>query len=947
MSASAYSKLVVRGKSHSTSILEVSRCRKLFITSISSKPNHNILSTMASLSKASGSQQKHQHPIAKGAVKVCDECDVTPSDDKPQHLLGGPGVICDGCDGFIPPERSFFHCNCSQTDFDICLMCTLAKPELTSLHRLLEPCVVDTRDKRRTFILGPDVDNLRDTINRLEPQAPSVWKLSHQHKRFYGSMHIERVSKDDLASKESYEPVDMRSASVTTKRIKNDYSVYTPLDRSRKEIRLAQLLPGSPRDPIKVVTRAVPYPWTSLFPAWLALSYTWGSLDETRKILFTQAPPKNNIGGGGDGDQVDTPPAILFSCTTNLEMALRELRKERNALFLWIDALCINQSDMEEREYQVTMMAEIYSHARQVVVWLGAGPGVISAASHVFQISTTLPDIRKKLAGGEDSEIGQHVGYHALEYMARYLDEKASSASSCTMNKLRQFFEIPWFSRAWVAQEVWAARSIVVMCGDKDHTLSWEAVMQANAYLDASAMRARSTAATPNKTGRGSSYHAQPSGYTTWKRIVQDPNDATRKSLPIPAIELFDQVTLWLKAGDTRDLIFAILGMSVEASDMPVYPSLIAPNYSKPPWQVFSDFTRWHIMHHKSLNILGPATHTTRGESPGHYHLGGSIPSWSVSPVFTIPWYNLGTLSDRTPHQADANTRLDIRLIDSVLGDRCLITQGYEMDRITWVDRYFFAPKFGAYMRNSRDIAPFPWRMYTDSDLVHRVDLKECGLESLWRLVRKKLGVGSCNSNDDDDKKLPCKCHQAFDTMVDVLTCGGQVREAPLKIEGHSLADITYQYPARSELYSWFASHWVSTVATDPGMKKHFCQRLRTVLLPLAAESSKDELSKGILGSAFKNSLYMTNSGAMGTCHPNAREGDLVVVLIGCRAPAVLTQRQVDTTEVDSTHQQQSASSPLPTWRFVGECYLKGLMDGEAVKEKLRSNVPVQTFTLR
>jgi hypothetical protein len=57
--------------------------------------------------------------------------------------------------------------------------------------------------------------------------------------------------------------------------------------------------------------------------------------------------------------------------TFNLEGALQILRDEKISIRLWIDALCIDQSNMEERSEQVKSMARIYSQASRVVIWLG------------------------------------------------------------------------------------------------------------------------------------------------------------------------------------------------------------------------------------------------------------------------------------------------------------------------------------------------------------------------------------------------------------------------------------------------------------------------------------------------------------------------------------------------------------------------------------------------
>ena len=75
-------------------------------------------------------------------------------------------------------------------------------------------------------------------------------------------------------------------------------------------------------------------------PSYEALSYVWG--DES-----VRAPILAN--------------GVLTTVTTNLESALRHLRLPDEARVMWVDALCIDQNDMSERNHQVSIMGEIYS----------------------------------------------------------------------------------------------------------------------------------------------------------------------------------------------------------------------------------------------------------------------------------------------------------------------------------------------------------------------------------------------------------------------------------------------------------------------------------------------------------------------------------------------------------------------------------------------------------
>ena len=85
-------------------------------------------------------------------------------------------------------------------------------------------------------------------------------------------------------------------------------------------------------------------------PAYEALSYTWG------QPIFSEILKTHNG---------------TLRITENLASALRGLRLKDQIRYLWVDAVCINQDDTEEKSRQVAMMGLIYETARQVICWLG------------------------------------------------------------------------------------------------------------------------------------------------------------------------------------------------------------------------------------------------------------------------------------------------------------------------------------------------------------------------------------------------------------------------------------------------------------------------------------------------------------------------------------------------------------------------------------------------
>jgi hypothetical protein len=81
-----------------------------------------------------------------------------------------------------------------------------------------------------------------------------------------------------------------------------------------------------------------------------ALSYVWGNPHEQLPIFIHEHS---------------------FDVTVNLHAALLRLRNHSIERILWVDAICINQTDSKEKGQQIQSMAKIYGYANRVIVWLG------------------------------------------------------------------------------------------------------------------------------------------------------------------------------------------------------------------------------------------------------------------------------------------------------------------------------------------------------------------------------------------------------------------------------------------------------------------------------------------------------------------------------------------------------------------------------------------------
>jgi hypothetical protein len=125
---------------------------------------------------------------------------------------------------------------------------------------------------------------------------------------------------------------------------------------------------------------------------------------------------------------------------------------------LWVDALCINQSDTAERTSQVRMMREIYEKAECVVVWLGEGDETDSLALSLLK-TINQPWATFKDAYGR--EIPLFTGGNEQQHDALV----AAQAPYAYFDALAKFLLRPWFGRIWIVQELLCARKVTIWCG--------------------------------------------------------------------------------------------------------------------------------------------------------------------------------------------------------------------------------------------------------------------------------------------------------------------------------------------------------------------------------------------------------------------------------------------------------------------------------------------------
>ena len=369
---------------------------------------------------------------------------------------------------------------------------------------------------------------------------------------------------------------------------KNEYT-YVPI--AKGEFRLLRLQPASQKtDGIVCFLETVSISNPGYH--YDALSYTWGSGEATQEIKVKTS----GVNASQSTHRVVTAMRNVvspkaFYITRNLEQALRRFRETNDTVILWIDALCINQKDKDEKSQQVARMAEIYSRASSVLIWLG----------EEYEDSQTAMDF-----------VGDVLDLELLDDLA------TREQSLAQWDALAKLMRREWFSRRWVVQELAMAKEASVYAGEA--AVHWDDFAEAVALF----VREFDRIADGFKNSRGYRYNSKVLGdvrASGASSIVVTTNQLFRVSGSseierLTGLESLVSSLLIFEASDPRDTIYAFLAM---AKDIPQQPEMLIPGHSrsesvgaamisadylKNTLEVLKDFIAFCIESSKSMDMI-------------------------------------------------------------------------------------------------------------------------------------------------------------------------------------------------------------------------------------------------------------------------------------------------------------------------------------------------------
>ena len=174
-----------------------------------------------------------------------------------------------------------------------------------------------------------------------------------------------------------------------------------------------------------------------------ALSYSWAPEFPTSIITCNSAPVEISL---------------------NLYDAMLSLRDTQPGNNFWVDKICINQDDTDEKSQQVGLMREIYGLSKPTIIWLGTA---WEATESTFD---TIRPLKAALRTVRDAQYSGNYGSHG-SWAALKESLNLPAPESSELQGFNTLLARDWFSRGWCFQEAILGESAIVLCGKS--TASW------------------------------------------------------------------------------------------------------------------------------------------------------------------------------------------------------------------------------------------------------------------------------------------------------------------------------------------------------------------------------------------------------------------------------------------------------------------------------------------
>lgn len=634
--------------------------------------------------------------------------------------------------------------------------------------------------------------------------------------------------------------------------------LYSPISKASQEIRLLQFknVPFKPTNfehsPLECCMTPV-----SLIdaPSYRTLSYVWG-VDERCKPLLVNGK--------------------LMYITKSLDSAIRHLMLFPNLLedCIWIDAICIDQGDLDEKSWQVSMMKDIYLNAKSSIGWVGL-------ADHASRLAfETLWEYRLYKAFVLEFGVIKDYLENLWQRIAEDIVLVPAKDNLQRGEAITLFLERQFFARIWIHQEIMAAKHINLVCGtdicDWDSLLMCFMAMKVYAtsltygtrVFDMSLIQ-RAATIRQNVSTRGPTvfqlrhfFTQDHLAYNLWPLVV-----LTRAS--------------GAKSSEPRDSIYGLLSVAADSTELQV-----SAMYKTPVEECFIQAAK-AFLEHGYLEIL------TACQQPRSLM---SLPSWV--PDFSTRWDD--DFNTVTPIERMSKSRED-----TAYPSLFCVSKGSSRD-LRFEERgqrqllHLAGVRFDSVKRTARTLtreAVHTLMPFMDTDAVQDTQLRsaqivdEHGFRRIVDATLKQVKVISnlLESRDSNSSN-------SIERMLRVLAKDIEFQMLPGHHVMQRLSPATLRQYVQS--VSLFQRYGLEALFLDPENILRVLGTLPYMIIYRNAERR----------------AFITSNGYLGIGPGTLQEEDIVAIIYGTDVPLLL--RPCDG----------------GVYKLLGEAYVDGIMDGEAME---------------
>lgn len=621
-----------------------------------------------------------------------------------------------------------------------------------------------------------------------------------------------------------------------------DHFEYTSLSDPALLFRVLTLEPAQASQDIKcqLNVHALRRP-----PSFEALSYVWGPPDFAETI---------------------TCQGKALRVTGTLKAALRVLRYSTKRRVLWIDQICIDQNNKAEKSEQVQNMAQIYSSAHRVVMWLGENN--LQEACAAMDLVENLASLRM--------EALQESSHFPADDELEDLDLPLSASSSWIA--LQKMLSLKYFTRIWIIQEVALAQDAVMIWGQSKiawitFKKGWLIAHRLGMYL-------------PDRSV-GSTDLSLPVFH---HKVLFEPRYTWR--------DLLVFTTTWFEATNPEDRVNALVGLVNDATPLQV-------DYDLSVEETYMRATRHVIKLSGNLDILGFTLNPEFNSS--------ALPLWASAWACGSNGRRVSSLSSNGYNASDGTTAQMKRPVDGT----SLNLRGILFDSVVHT-----APRIESLDSGWNDELQATLNFCSSN----ANSLQKVGRTNFLRLFLSTITAGSGWLNDGSGTIFGANQENLLSDFLAYIANTSMAHiwssdqdETQLRCQKHlmELVELAVQSEPSLELNRRIDDRsWVRERMDDEHVSNSVVAQGATLSLNLCLDFFEREaeyrFDLALVRAMGGRKLFMTTQDRLGIGPESLQTYDILCVLFG--GSCIYALRPIPGTE---------------DYAFLGECYVYGVMNGE------------------